>query len=206
VRAVLSLGCGLCARPYRLRAPNGVRVVEVDLPATIEWKARRLDGIDAPEGVSVSRHAADLSCPEQLEAPLASFDGAADGAAGEELVVVLEGVVQYLEASALRALFSRLARRPAPTTIVCDVGGGAWSRIFARRIPAAVSKTGATYVTRIDDPRAFFAPLGFDVRFDVSLAEWDARRPSPRWRTPWTARLVPGFRRAARVVELVSRH
>jgi methyltransferase (TIGR00027 family) len=197
-RNVLSLGAGLCARTHRLTLPLGTRFVEVDLPANVAWKERHLAGTPTPAGASVARFGADLQDPAQLEAPLRSLDGSS-------LFVILEGVIQYLPARDVRTLFSRLAARPLHTTVVCDVGGGAWSRFFARRVPDTTGRAGAPYLTRIDDPRAFFEPLGFQVTADVSLVEWDARRPVPRFRAPWTARLVPGFRNAARVIELVAR-
>jgi methyltransferase (TIGR00027 family) len=199
VRHVVSLGAGLCARPHRLPVPRGTRFVEVDLPATLEWKERHLGALPAPAGVSITRFAGDLACDADLDAPLRAVEGA-------PLAVVLEGVVQYLEGDHVRALFSRLARRGAETTIVCDVGGGAWSRLFARRIPEAVARGGAPYVTRIENPRAFFEPLGFRVASDTALVDWDAARPAPRFVTPWTARLIPGFRASARVLELVIAH
>ena len=197
IRTILSLGCGLCARPQRLALPPDTRFVEVDLPDAIAWKERQLAGAPALAGPSIARLSADLSRVDQLAPTL-------ERVVGVPLLVVLEGVVQYLEPPHVRALFSRLAARRAATTVVCDIGGGSWDRWFSQRIRRAAASTGAAYRTRIADPPSFFAPLGFEVTSSVSLVDWDARQSVPRWRTPWTARLVPGFRRAARIIELVG--
>ena len=198
VRTVASLGCGLCARPYRLDVPPGTRFVEIDLRSTMAWKTQRLERQFGLQNRPIARFMADLARLEEVEPALQAVGG-------DSALFVLEGVVQYLAPAVVRALFARIARRDSATTIVCDVGGGAWSRVFARRIPDAVARRGAPYVTRIDDPRSFFAPLGFDVTSDVSLVDWDARCSFPRWRTPWTSRLLPGFRSTARVIELAAR-
>src|SRR5579885_3579400 len=42
VETFLSLGCGLDARPWRLRLPASLRWIEVDLPPLLEYKSSRL--------------------------------------------------------------------------------------------------------------------------------------------------------------------
>ena len=194
-RTVLMLGCGLDARAYRLSLPSDVQFVEVDLPATMAWKESRLRGVPRP-ALEVERRALDLADDDAMKRLL-------EGVARDRpLLVVLEGVLQYLPVTLVRRLFSSLAARSTKTSVICDVGGGAWARVFSRTIPRAAASRGARFVTRVSDARAFFEPLGFSVTSNVSLVEWDAARSAPRFERPWTRALLPGYRDVVRVVDL----
>ncbi len=196
VRRVLVLGAGRDARPFRLSLPALVVWREVDLDATIAWKRARLGGLPAPP-VDYDLIAIDLRSVDAIARQL-------DGLAGAgPVLVVLEGVMPYLAPDEADALLAVLARRP--TRIVCDVGGGAWGATAGGRIARVVSSRGAPFRTRVRDARSYFDARGFDVVEDASLVDWDASRGERRVRAPWTARVLPGYRDAARVVEAVSR-
>jgi methyltransferase (TIGR00027 family) len=194
-RTVLTLGAGLDARPYRLDLGAGARWIEADLPEVIAWKERRLQNARAT-GVAVERHALDLRDGDALQALLSSLLEA-------RLLVVLEGVLAYLEPPNVRALLERLARRPF-TRVVCDVGGGMWARFLARRPAEIASKAGAPYRFQVRNAARLFESLGFRVGSDTSLVDWDESSARPRFahgrKLPWILRLVPGLRDLTRVV------
>lgn len=196
VRRVLLLGAGLDARPLRMTFPAGVVWREVDLEETIAWKRARLAELPAP-GVDHALVALDLRDTDAVGRLLDELTHHAP------VLVVLEGVMPYLAPERADALLAVLARRP--TRIVCDVGGGTWGATAGARIARVVSSRGAPFRTRVHEPRVYFEARGYDLLSDVSLVDWDASRGDRRFRAPWTARFLPGYRDAARVVEAVSR-
>lgn len=193
IRHVALLGSGLDARPLRLRQPEGVHWLEIDFPESIAWKRDRLPHLAEHHELL----ALDLKQTELLAKALDRFSG------GGPILVVLEGVVPYLAREEADALFAMLAARR--TTVVCDVSGGLWGTAIARRTADVVAGRGVPFRTRIADPAGWLESLGFRVTANVSLVDWDAARSDRRWDVPWTARLLPGYRDAARVLEGVIR-
>ncbi len=190
---VVLLGAGLDARAHRLSWPEALRFLECDHEALLAWKRVRLGELAARVGYR-SLDLRDLAAVEALFAELGP----------RRRVVVLEGVVAYLEEPVARALLGVIARAPGRARVIADVGGGAWSALFGRRIPATAERAGAPYRTRIAHGRRFFEEAGLHVEADVSLVAWDAARPEPRFRLPWITRLMPGVRDVARVIDAVS--
>lgn len=193
VRHVALLGAGLDARPLRLAQPAGVRWLELDFPETIAWKRERLPAYAEDHEL----RGLDLRETEAVGLALDRFSG------GARVLVVLEGVVPYLAREEADVLFAMLARRNV--VVVCDISGGAWGTAIARRTANVVATRGVPFRTRIADPAAWLESLGYRVTANVSLVDWDAARSDRRWQVPWTARLLPGYRDAARVVEAVTR-
>lgn len=187
------LGAGLDARAFRLALPRGTRVIEADFPDTIEWKRPRLPKV--PEGIAHELHALDLRDSAALRATLAG---------DEPMLVVLEGVLPYLERADADVLLSTIGARVGRTKVLCDLGGGAWGLTVARRTANVAASRGAPFRTRYSNPRSWLESLGYSVTANISFVEWDEARTDRRFRTPWTARLLPGYRDAARVLEAVA--
>ncbi len=195
-RWVVSLGCGLDARPYRMLLGGEVRFHEADHPSLIAWKNERARDLPVPVGVEIERHAFDLGDLDALDGLLPKDD--------RPFVVILEGVVQYFEPAHAAQLLRRLSVRSGGR-VIADFGGGRYARKRATRIPAVVAATGAPYRTLVDEPGRWLAELGFSVANDVSIVEWDAAQPSPRWHVSWWDRLCfPDVRNAVRVLDVVS--
>jgi len=198
-RTILVLGAGLDARPYRLALGSDVRWIEVDLPEMIAWKRQRL--AKRASEPRVERHALDLRDPAALAKVLRSIDRG-------PLLVVLEGVLAYLAPEEARTLLRTFAAR-SDTRVVCDVGGGTWARLLARRPGATAARAGAPYRLQIGNARRFFSALGFEVSSDTSLVDWDRASPRPRFahgrELPWVLRLVPGLRDVSRVIAAHAR-
>ncbi len=188
---VLTLGAGLDARPYRM-SREGVRWVEVDRPEVLQWKAERLP----PTAPPVERRALDLR-------DLGAISALLDSLRCEELLVVMEGVLVYLPPDRAEALLSLLAARRG-LRLLCDLGGGAWSKFFGRRPAEVAARSGAPYRTQAQRPSRWLSSLGFRVIADISLVDWDGASPHPRWSHSLWQRLVPGLRDAARVLDVVA--
>jgi methyltransferase (TIGR00027 family) len=95
IETVVSVGCGLDTRPWRLDLPSGLRWIEVDFPDMVEYKAAAM----ASEGPKcrIERVAADLNDPSQRQAV---FPAAGPGPA----LMITEGLLMYLSAETVEAL------------------------------------------------------------------------------------------------------
>ena len=92
---VLSAGCGLDTRPWRLDLPAKLHWIEVDFPAMLDYKAAEMSG-EEPR-CRLDRIAADLNDPEQRAR---IFAAASDGPG----LLITEGLLMYLPASTVEAL------------------------------------------------------------------------------------------------------
>ncbi len=95
IRTVVSVGCGLDTRPWRLDLPGDLRWIEVDFTAMLDYKAALLEA-ERPK-CRVDRIAADLNDASQRRAVFA----AAGGAAG---LMITEGLLMYLAAETVEGL------------------------------------------------------------------------------------------------------
>ncbi|HEY4157315.1 MAG TPA: SAM-dependent methyltransferase [Polyangiaceae bacterium] len=113
---VLNLAAGLDSRPYRLQLPASLNWVEVDLPAITEEKERALAG-ETPV-CSLRRVKLDLA---DVPARRALFDEVARDF--KKVLVLTEGLVLYLDESAVRELALDLAARKTFHFWMLDVLG-----------------------------------------------------------------------------------
>lgn len=113
-RQAVILGAGLDTFAYRNPHP-GLRVFEVDHPATQAWKRDRLAGAGIEQPESLSFVPVDFET-DTLSAQLASsgFDRA------EPAVFVWLGVVFYLTPPAVRATLAYVAGQAAPSEVIVD--------------------------------------------------------------------------------------
>ena len=117
VRQYVVLGAGLDTFAYRSPLAGTVHVVEVDHPATQEWKRARLaDAGLAPRG-AVTYVPADLEV-EDLTALLAGPGAGLD--AGEPALVSWLGVTMYLTGEAIAAVLDAVARLAPGSELVTD--------------------------------------------------------------------------------------
>jgi methyltransferase (TIGR00027 family) len=94
IATVLSIGCGLDARPWRLDLPSDLRWIEVDFPAMLEYKSGVL-AEHAPR-CRLERMSADITDPMQRQAVLSAASG--------PTLMITEGLLMYLPAGAVEAL------------------------------------------------------------------------------------------------------
>jgi methyltransferase (TIGR00027 family) len=113
VDAVVILGAGLDTRAYRLVAPAGVPVYEVDLPVNIAHKEAAVRTVYGRLPERVALVAIDLETGD-LEGALAARGFRIE----QRTLVVCEGVTQYLTAAALQKLLTFLSKAGAASRIV----------------------------------------------------------------------------------------
>lgn len=106
VDAVINLGAGLDARPYRLSLPASLRWIEVDLPAILAYKEEKLAG-EQPH-CRLERVAVDLSDDSARGELFARV--AADAS---RVLAVSEGLLVYLTADQVGKLASDLHAQPS---------------------------------------------------------------------------------------------
>lgn len=116
IATVLSIGCGLDARPWRLDLPSDLRWIEVDFPPMLDYKSSVL-AEHAPR-CRLERMSADITDPMQRQAVLSAAPGPA--------LMVTEGLLMYLPAGAVEALATEAPRAGVHYWLI-----DATSRLFA---------------------------------------------------------------------------
>jgi methyltransferase (TIGR00027 family) len=170
------VGAGYDTFAYRNPHP-GLRVFEVDHPATQEAKRRRLAeaGIALPDTLTFLP--ADLAV-KPLGTALAesSFDGR------RRSVLAWLGVIPYLERSAVEATLRDVASLPKGTTILFDYGIprqslGLLARVAFDRMADRVAAAGEPWKTFFTPPdlEGMLTDLGFSGIEDLGPSEINAR-------------------------------
>lgn len=173
VRDYVILGAGLdtfaCRNPY---AGLGLRVFEVDHPATQAWKRRRLAeaGMTPLPGLTFA--------PVDFERQTLA-DGLADAGLALDAPVFFSwlGVVVYLTAPVVMDTLASIAARPAPAEVVFDYSEpreafAPEEQAMHQRRAARVAALGEPWITRFT-PAALHADLtalGFDDIEDLDRA------------------------------------
>ncbi len=117
VRQILVLGAGLDTFAYRLEPRDGLRVFELDHPATQRDKRARLHEAAIAEPAHVAYVAHDFEHGDMTEALQA---GGLD--VRQRTFVLWLGVAPYLTADAVYATLGALARFPGGVEVVFDYG------------------------------------------------------------------------------------
>lgn len=156
---VVVLGAGFDTRAFRLR---GGRWVEIDEPAVIALKETQLPQDEAANPLTRVAVAFDR---EPLAAVLARFRD------GDEPVVVIEGVLPYLDDAAARATFRAVrATWPRPT-VVCDLMTPTFGRYYGGPIRRRLQALGAHFGRLESDPKDLIEAAGFRLASRDSIAE-----------------------------------
>ena len=112
IATVLSVGCGLDARPWRLELPPELRWIEVDFPDVLDYKDDHLRG-ETPR-CRRERLSADLNDPEQRRA-LYRVAGTAPA------LMITEGLLMYLPAASVEGLAAEAWRESGVAHWITDV-------------------------------------------------------------------------------------
>jgi methyltransferase (TIGR00027 family) len=111
--AVVNLGAGFDTRPYRLPELGSTPIWEVDQPASIEAKRRRLISILGEVPANVTLVPIDFDT-QNLDETLESFGYSTD----RRTLFIWEGVTQYVTEAGVRATLAFTAKAPAGSRIV----------------------------------------------------------------------------------------
>jgi methyltransferase (TIGR00027 family) len=179
---VLNLAAGLDARPYRLALPPGLRWIDVDYPATLEYKARVL--AKSTPRCALERVPLDLA---DVAARRALF--ARVGAEARDVLVITEGLVTYLSPEQVGAFADDLAAQPAFHRWMTDVASPMVLRMISRVWGKHLDAGSATFRFGPEDAAAFYAAHGW------RLAEYhagiiDAQRLRREFPFAWLFRLL----------------
>lgn len=154
IDCVLNLAAGLDARPYRLALPPALRWIDVDYPATLEYKARILSS--ATPRCALERVPLDLA---DVPARRALFDRV--GAQNRDVFVITEGLMTYLTPEQAGALADDLAAQGAFHRWMTDVASPMVLRMISRVWGKHLDAGSATFRFGPEDASAFYESHGW---------------------------------------------
>jgi methyltransferase (TIGR00027 family) len=184
---IVILAAGMDSRAFRMAMRPEVQVFEVDRPEIFAHKEPRLDGA-RPRGV---RTIVPIDLADEWPRALVERGMAPS----KRTFWLVEGLLVYLEAPAVDALFTRLdGLSAAGSRAVFDASSTAilTHPVMAARV-AFVAKLGAPWIYGLDEPEAFAARFGWRAQV-TEHGELGAR--FGRWPYPVVPRSVPGVPRS----------
>ena len=119
IGTVLSLGCGLDTRPWRLDLPSRIRWIEVDFPDILEYKDTLLSA-EAPR-CRRERFAADLNDSAARRAVFMA-------AGPDPALMITEGLLMYLPGATVEALADEARRDSGVAHWLLDVTTEAYAK------------------------------------------------------------------------------
>jgi methyltransferase (TIGR00027 family) len=170
VRQVVVLGAGLDTYAYRQPAIQGLRVFEVDRPATQAWKRKRLAAASIPVPESTRFVSLDLARESLTEGLLAAGHDP-----GQRTFFTWLGVVPYLEESSVRATLREIAGLSGGCDAVFDYSNPLQGGYVDPRgadheeLAARVANLGEPFRCHLDSEPffAFLRSLGFAIIEDL---------------------------------------
>ena len=160
------LGAGYDGRAWRMPELAGVKVFEVDHPATQTDKRARVAELQAPNG-TVNFVAIDFE-REKLDAVL---DRAGHNRS-TPTCWIWEGVVMYLTRDAMHATLADVARRSAPGSTLIVNYHTAHRRLIARLLFRLIGEPQISAWAR-EEMAADLKSVGFVVREDSAMTDWN---------------------------------
>jgi methyltransferase (TIGR00027 family) len=112
IAAVLSVGCGLDTRPWRLDLPAQLRWIEIDFPDMLDYKEGRMAG-ETPR-CRRERLSADVNQPAERQKIYAAAGTA-------PALMITEGLLMYLPGATVDALAAEAGRDNGITQWISDV-------------------------------------------------------------------------------------
>lgn len=133
-RTVVNFGAGLDTRPWRMDLPRGLRWIEVDFPAMLDYKTSRL--ADRQPRCRVEPIAADLANAVERER---IFDAMGMAPA----LMITEGLLMYLSRQSVTALATEPASRTGVRWWIADISAIALMRRVHREMTQAIEAVRA---------------------------------------------------------------
>jgi methyltransferase (TIGR00027 family) len=179
---VVVIGCGFDSRAFRLR---GGRWLEVDEPVLLAHKESLLP---ASEAANELERVPIRFGVERLEERLAPFTGE------ERVVVVLEGILNYLNDAERRDLLSALTRLFRHHAVLCDMLGRRFIALYSRRLVKHLRSLGIEFSSSSETPEALFHEFGYRTASRSSV--WASANELGATGAPpaWAVRILPGLR------------
>lgn len=156
---VVIIGAGFDTRAYRLK---GGSWVELDEPQVIAYKNERLPVSESEN--ELQRIAIDFSA-DKLEEKLSAFSDR------EQVLVVIEGVLMYLEEGAIRELLQTLRRVFPRHRLICDLSTRQFFEEYGQPVHEKIKDLGAVFCFTPDDPEEIFGQNGYCRVDKISVVE-----------------------------------
>lgn len=156
---VVLIGAGFDSRAFRL---DGGTWVEVDEPQIIAYKNERLPA----DGSTNDLHRIPIDfAAESLEEKLAPFAGRSPA------IVVVEGVLMYLEEDAIKQMLQTLRRIFPSHKLVCDLMNKKFFEKYSAEMHKKITGLGAPFKFTVDDPEKLILASGYTRRKKTSIVE-----------------------------------
>lgn len=174
---VLNLGAGLDARPYRLPLPATLHWIEVDTADVLEYKSTVLEDVDAACRVeSIALDVTDRVARLDLLNRVAQ--------AGQNVLVISEGLLIYLPDAEVRSLAGDLSRAGNMRWWIADLASPEALAMFRRMLPSGTNLEGVSLRFAPQQGCNYFAEFGW--RFLQSHSCVEEGRRLRRWLVPET--------------------
>lgn len=121
IATVLSVGCGLDTRPWRLDLAPNLRWIEVDFADVLDYKDRLMSG--EPPRCRRARLTVDLNDSRQRRAMY-------EAAGSTPALMITEGLLLYLSAATVEALAAESSNLSAVRHWISDITTSAFSKIL----------------------------------------------------------------------------
>ncbi len=163
VDTVINMAAGLDTRPYRLKLPETLRWIEIDLPEILTYK----EGILREEKpvCRLERIRLDLSNSEARRELFAKLGGESRRA-----LLITEGLVIYLTREQVAGLAADLAGPPSFQSWIVEIASPPLLRMLSRNMKAELKKT-APFQFGPEEGVQFFAPYGWQATEVQSLVK-----------------------------------
>ena len=119
ITTVLSVGCGLDTRPWRLDLPSNLRWIEIDFADVLDYKERIMSGEKAR--CRRERLSADLNDPAQRRAVY-------EAAGMAPALMITEGLLLYLPAATVDALAAETRKQSGIAHWISDITTSAFTK------------------------------------------------------------------------------
>lgn len=121
ITTVLSVGCGLDTRPWRMDFPSDLRWIEIDFAGVLDYKERLMSD-EAPR-CRRERLTLDVNDPAHRRA---MYEGAGSAAA----LMITEGLLMYLPAATVEALAAESPSHSGVAHWISDITTSAFSKVL----------------------------------------------------------------------------
>lgn len=156
IDTVLNLAAGLDTRPWRLGLPPSLRWIEVDLPDLLAYKQERMAGTGAVPVCRLEQLSVDLGDPAARGELLAGV--ARDG---NQVLVITEGLLVYLDPDAVDSIARDLAHCPPIRYWLTDLGSPALLRMMSKSWGPALQAGNAPFRFGPAESTGFFRQAGW---------------------------------------------
>jgi len=186
IGTVLSVGCGLDTRPWRLDLPAKLRWVEIDFADMLDYKERMMSG-ETPH-CRRERLIADVNDPAQRRAMY-------EAVGTEVTLMITEGLLLYLPAATVDALAAESWKQSSIAQWISDISttsfttalGGADAMKSIRHVQASDALKGeqilqvlACYGWRTAAMRSYVSDVGF-IRERILRSTGGVEPPRPNF-------------------------